>query len=135
MAAIVIGVVILGIGSEARHRPLRPFAKRIAREQHLSDDLARGEVADEPHRTGVAETAVERAADLARHAQGSPVGVGDKDHLIFLAVGGGEQPFARAVARHLRLAHGRAADDEAVGQPGRMAFAISVIASKSVTPR
>src|SRR3546814_1276128 len=79
---------------------------------HLPDDLARGEVADEAHRAGVAETAIQCAADLARHTERSPIGVGNEHHLIFLPVGGGEQPFARAVARHLRLAHRRAADDE-----------------------
>src|SRR3546814_20438861 len=84
----------------------------------LPDDLARAEVADEAHRARMAETAIEGAADLARYAERSPIGVGDEHHLIFLPVGGGEQPFARAVARHLRLAHRRAADDAPVGQPG-----------------
>src|SRR3546814_18702283 len=45
------------------------------------------------------------------------IGVGDEHHLIFRPVGGGEQPFERAVARHLRRAHRRAADDKTVGQP------------------
>ena len=43
-------------------------AKRIAREQHLAHDLARGEVADKAHRPRVAEAAVQRAADLAGDA-------------------------------------------------------------------
>src|SRR3546814_3279913 len=49
MARVV--VLVVGIGGR-RHRSLRPFAERVAREQHLSDDLARGEVADEAHRAG-----------------------------------------------------------------------------------
>src|SRR3546814_2259756 len=80
---------VVGVGSccccvliAARHIAFRPFAERVAREQHLPDDLARGQVAHEPHRAGVAETAVQGAADLARHAERAAVGVGDEHHLI-----------------------------------------------------
>ena len=46
------------------------------------------EVADQLHRAGVAEAAIEGAADLARHAQGAAVGVGDEHHLEIMAVVG-----------------------------------------------
>src|SRR3546814_19851446 len=84
----------------------------------LPDDLARAEVADEAHRDRMAETAIEGAADLARYAERSPIGVGDEQHLIFLPDGGREQPFARAVARHRRLEPRRGVDDTADGPPG-----------------
>ena len=63
-----------------------PFAERVAREHHLADDLARRQVAHQPHRAGVAEAAVERAADLARDAERAAVGVGDEHHLVIVAV-------------------------------------------------
>ena len=95
----------------------RPFAERVAGEHHLADDLRRLEVAHQPHRAGVAEGAIERAADLARHAQGAAVGVGDEHHLEVMAVVGAQQPFAGAVGRHLRLDHFGPRDDEALGEP------------------
>src|SRR3546814_10143721 len=81
-------------------------------------DLARSQVADQLHRAGVAEAAVERAADLARHAQRPPIGVGDEHHFIILPVRRTEQPFARAVGGHLGLHHFRPPDDEAFGKLG-----------------
>jgi hypothetical protein len=66
----------------------------------------------------MAEAAVERATDLAGDAQGAPVSIGDEDHLVILAVIGAQQPFARAVARYLRLDDLGPADDEALGEPG-----------------
>src|SRR3546814_10616372 len=78
-----------------------PFAQRIAGKHHLGHDLARSQVADQLHRAGVAEAAVERAADLARHAQRPPIGVGDEHHFIILPVRRTEQPFARAVGGNL----------------------------------
>ena len=46
---------------------------------HLADDFAGGEIAHQALGAGVAEGAVERAADLARHAQRAALGVGDVD--------------------------------------------------------
>ena len=45
-----------------------PFAQRVARQHHLPDNFAGGQVADQFHGSGIAKTAVERAADLRRHA-------------------------------------------------------------------
>ena len=78
------------------------------------------EVAHQLHRPGRAEAAVERAADLARHAQGAAIGVGDEHHLIIVAVVGLEQPLAGAVGRHLRLDHFGARDHEALGEPAAL---------------
>jgi DNA-directed RNA polymerase alpha subunit len=87
------------------------------------------------HRAGVAEAAVERAADLARHAQGSPVGVGDEHHLELMAVVGLQQPFAGAVGGHLRLDHIRPRDREPLGQPrplrlGDVAHRVEIVAPR-----
>ena len=79
----------------------RPFAERVAGEHDLADDLAGVEIADQPHRAGMAEAAIERAADLARDAQRAAVRVGDEHHLEIVAVGGAQQPFAGAVGRDL----------------------------------
>ena len=108
------------VGQHPALRLARPFAERIARQHHLADDLAGVEVADQPHRAGEAEAAVERAADLAGDAERAAVRVGDEDHLIIMAVGRLEQPFAGAVGRDLLHHHLRAADREALGEPGAL---------------
>jgi hypothetical protein len=69
------------------------------------------------HRPGVAEAAVEGAADLARHAQGAAVGVGDEDHFEIVAVMGAQQPLARAVGGDLRFDHLRPRNGEALREP------------------
>ena len=61
-----------------------------------------------------------RAADLARHAQGAAVGVGDEHHLEIVAVVGAQQPLARAVGRDLRFDHFGPRDDEALGEPAAL---------------
>ena len=48
--------------------------------------------------------------------------IGDEHHLIILRVIGAQQPFARAVGRHLRLDDLRAANHEPVGEPGPHGF-------------
>ena len=73
---------------------------------HLADDLACGQIAHELLRAGVAEAAGQRAADLARNAQGAAVFLGDIDGLDLLPAAarvGGEpqQPFAGAVGGNL----------------------------------
>ena len=97
---------------------LGPFAQRIAREHDLPDDLARCQVAHEAHRAGVAEAAVECAADLARHAQGAAIGVGDEHHFEVVLVRRAQQPFAGAVGGDLRLHDLGTTDHEAFGEPG-----------------
>ncbi len=46
-------------------RSRRPIVQPVARHHDLADDLAGGEIAHQPLGAGVAERAVERAADLA----------------------------------------------------------------------
>src|SRR5262249_30883272 len=84
-----------------------PVAKPVARQQHLADDLAGREIAHQALRPGVAEGAIERAADLARDAQRAAVRFRDIDALDLVGVfpgvlaGESQQPFARAVDRSL----------------------------------
>ena len=60
------GVVAdISIIAKAIHPAARPFAQSIASEHHLTHDLAGGEIAHEAHGAGVAESAVQCAADLA----------------------------------------------------------------------
>ena len=72
-----------------------------------------GEVAHQPLRAGVAERAGERAADLARDAERAAVGFRDVDALDLvralagMLAGQPQQPFARAVDRHLLGHHFR----------------------------
>ena len=101
----------------AAHIAFGPFAQRIARQHDLADNLARRQIAHQTHRAGMAETAVQRAADLTRHAQRSPIRIGNEHHLIILPVVGPQQPFASAIVGHLRFYHLRAADDETLGHP------------------
>ncbi len=97
-------------GNEApvrRHCGSGPVTDAVARQEDLRDDLLSGEVAHQPLRAGMAEGAIERAADLARDAQGAAIGLGDVDRLDL----GGlrlaalprqpQQPLARAVDRDL----------------------------------
>ena len=100
----------------------RPFAKCVARQHDLADDLRRLQVADQLHRAGMAKAAIERAPDLARHAERAAVGIGDEHHLEIMAVVGAEQPFAGSVGRHLRLDHFRPGQREALGQPWLLCF-------------
>ncbi len=65
----------------------------------------------------MAETAVERAADLARYAERSAIGVRDEHHLIVLPVIRPEQPFAGAIVRHLRFDDLGTPHDEALCHP------------------
>ena len=102
---------------EARHAALRPFAQRIAGEHDLADDFARREIAHEAHGACVAEAAVQRATDLARHAQRAAIRIGDEDHFELMPVGSLEQPLAGTIGRMLRRDHFGAANDETLGQP------------------
>ena len=83
-----------------------PIVEPVARQHDLADDLARREIAHQALRAGVAERAIERAADLAGNAQRAAVGFGNVDafDLVRPAVGLArqpQQPFARAVDRNL----------------------------------
>ncbi len=120
-------VIFLGSGRRrhdavGRPRTARPVTQPVARHHHLADDLAGGEVAHQTLRAGVAERAIERAADLARHAQGAAVGVGDVDALDLVrqaALGiarQAQQPFARAVDRNLLGDDFGTVEREALGQ-------------------
>ena len=83
------------------------IAQPVARHHDLADDLARREVAHQPLRAGVAERAVERAADLARQAKRAAVGLRDVDALDLVRplardlAGQAQQPLAGAVDRDL----------------------------------
>ena len=83
------------------------IAEPVARHHDLADDLARREIAHQPLRAGVAERAVERAADLAREAKRAAVGLRDIDALDLVRplardlAGQAQQPLAGAVDRDL----------------------------------
>jgi hypothetical protein len=79
----------------------RPFAQIVARHHDLADDLARGEVAHQLLRAGVAEGTGQRAADLARNAQRAAILLGDVDDLDLVPAGDAHEVFARAVVRDL----------------------------------
>ena len=103
--------------------PIRTMLNDLSRRsvavgQHadLTGDLARREVAHEPHLAGETEVAVHRAADLAGDAERLPRRVGDEDRLDALAVGELKQELPRAVGR-ARLVHQlRRGDDELLRQ-------------------
>src|SRR5439155_17564446 len=94
-----------------------PFAQRITRQHHLADDLAGGEVAYQSHSSGVAEAAVKRASHLARHAQGSAIGVGNEDHFEIMAVGRAKQPLAGPVRGYEMFDDIGSADRKTLRQP------------------
>jgi hypothetical protein len=85
---------------------------------HLSGDFARGEIADEAHLAGQAESARHRAADLGGHAEGHRRRVGDEHRLDLPAVGQLEDQLARPVGRTLVAADERRGDGELVLKPG-----------------
>ena len=116
--AAVSGILRLALVIRQIHAPLGPFAQRITRQHHLADDFARRQVAHQPHGSGVAEPAIEGAANLAGHAQRAAIGVGDEDHFEIMAISRAQQPFARAIGGMLRLYHFGATDDETLAQPG-----------------
>ena len=68
---------------------------------HLADDLARGEIAQQPHFSGETEGARHGAADLGRDAEGHGRRVGDEDRLDPPAVAEAQQKFFGAVDRPL----------------------------------
>jgi hypothetical protein len=119
----------------------RPFAEPVARDHDLIDDLGGGEIAHEPLGAGVAEGAVERAADLARDAERAAVALRDIDALDLMRALArrvrrqADEPFARAVGRNLL------GDD--LGPPSvkcsasfaRSAFETLLMAAKSRVPR
>ena len=65
----------------------RPGVEQPRGADHLPDDLARAEVALEPHRAREAEGAREAAADLGGHAEREPVAVGHQHRLHARPVG------------------------------------------------
>ena len=92
--------------SPRRRRRALPIVEPVARQHHLADDLARREIAHQALRAGMAERAIERAADLARNAQRAAIGFRNVDALDLMRpavglAGQPEQPFARAVDRNL----------------------------------
>ena len=98
------------IGDEAaagRGFAVGPVVEAVARHHDLADDFARGEVAHQPLRAGVAERAVQRAADLRGNAQRAAVGFRNIDALDFMrlldavAARQSQQPFAGAVVGDL----------------------------------
>ena len=100
-----------------RRRLSGPVAEPVAGDQDLTDDLAGGEIAHQPLGAGVAEAAIERAADLARDAQRAAPGLRDIDALDLVRpvagfTGQPQQPFARAVDRDLLRHHLRPIEGE-----------------------
>ena len=103
----------------------RKIAEPLARDDELRDDLARGEIAHQLLRAGMAESAVERAADLARNAERAAVALGNIDAFDLGAPvasidrGEPEQPFAGAVGGDLLVDDLRPRQSEMVGEPVR----------------
>ena len=101
-----------------------PVVEAVARHHHLADDLAGGEIAHQPLRAGVAERAVQRAADLGGDAQRAAVGLGDVDALDLMrpldivAARQPQQPFAGAVGRDLLGHHFGPVDGEMLFELG-----------------
>src|SRR4029077_17761763 len=98
------------VGDEAaavRRVAVGPVVEAIARHHDLADDLARGEVAHQPLRSGMTEGAIQRAADLRRNAQRAAIGLRNIDALDFMrslelvAAWQAQQPFAGAIAGNL----------------------------------
>ncbi|AMY70342.1 hypothetical protein AKL17_3109 [Frigidibacter mobilis] len=115
----------------ARHWP---FAQVVARQHHLADDLARGQVAHQFLRAGMAERTSQRAADLAGNAQRPPRFLGDIDHLDLMPASDAHQVLAGAIRRHLlrhqfRDRHLEMGDQQGavllgkIGHPGEIAHA------------
>ena len=133
-----IGDLALGVGQAplVRRGGAGPVAEPVAGERDLADDLARGQIAHETLRAGIAEGTGERAADLARNAERAAIFLGDVDGLDLLAVFEAKQPFAGAVDRDL-LGHdlrAARAQKRAASSP-RSSLAMSVMTAKSVAPR
>ncbi len=92
---------LLRIGAGGRGGTL-PVGKPIARQHHLTDDLARRQIAHQALRAGMAERAIQRAADLAGDAERAAVGLRDVDAFdvmrpIRRLTRQRQEPFARAV--------------------------------------
>ena len=68
------------IGEAAVFGRGRPFAECVAGDHDLRGDLLRGEIAHEGLCAGMAEGAVERAADLGGHAEPSTPGAKRASH-------------------------------------------------------
>ncbi len=90
-----------------RRRQSRKIAKSFPRDQELGDDFRRGQIADQLLGSGMAESAAQRAADLARNAEGATVAFRDIDAFdlgaFVRAIAGSSlhQPFPGAIAGHL----------------------------------
>src|SRR5262249_17009133 len=84
-----------------------PISQAIARDHDLANDLAGGEIAHEALRAGVAERAIQGAADLAGETERAAVRFRNVDGLhlmgtlVYLLAGKPQEPFARAVRRDL----------------------------------
>ncbi|MNE09515.1 hypothetical protein D3C80_1021890 [compost metagenome] len=105
------------VGQAAVFLGRRPFLQVVAGHLDLGHDLGGGQVADQFLRAGVAEGAVQGAADLGRDAQGAgPAHVGNIDGLDLDARRGADQVFARAVPGDLTLDDLGAGQGEGLGQ-------------------
>ena len=105
------------IGQLAPVRGRRPFAQVVPGDLHLGDDLAGGEVADQALGAGVAEGAVQRAADLTGDAEGARAGdVGDEHRLGLDPRRELDQPLDHPVLGLLAGGDLRAGQSEVLGQ-------------------
>ena len=132
------------IGDEAaagRRFAVGPVIEAIARHHDLADDLARGEVAHQPLGAGVAERAIQRAADLRGNAQRAAIGFRNIDALDLMrlldqiAARQAQQPFAGAVGGDLLGDHFGARDGEMRFERARISLEMLVISSKFRAPR
>src|SRR6516162_5314904 len=93
-----------------------------SRRHDLDDDLTRGEISHQPLCAGVAECAVQGAADLRGDAQRAAVGLRDIDAfdlmrpLVAVAARQPQQPLAGTVAGGLLGHNLRAVDGETLGE-------------------
>src|SRR5258708_25304275 len=105
----------------------------------LSDDLGRREIAVEALLAGGAESAVEHATRLARHAKRAAVRFRNEDRLDRVRAVDFQEPFARAVLRGGIADHRRRLDErglrELLSQPLRqIAHAREVALARLMAP-
>jgi hypothetical protein len=91
-------VPLLGSGVSAASMPV---IEAVARDHHLRDDFAGGEIAHQALRAGVAERAVQRAADLRGNAERAAIGFGNVDAFDFMRALADRPPGSRS--SHLRV--------------------------------
>ena len=136
------------IGDEpaaGRRLAIGPVVEAVARHHDLADDFTRREIAHQPLRAGVAERAIQRAADLRGNAERAAVGFRDVDTLDLVrfletvAARQAQQPFAGAVAGnllgdHLGARHGEIHVQLGAGVLGDAGHLVKIPGAAEVDP-